>query len=147
MGRGKLNAAAVLLQPLGAADAQALLDQLGDGLDPESRARVIAASEGNPLFLEEMVALARDRGTVAVPPTIQALLAARLERLGLEERELLERGAVEGEVFHRLAVRALADGPLAAELGARLTGLVRKELIRPHPPRSSATTRFASVIC
>ena len=40
-----------------------------------------------------------------VPPTIQALLAARLERLGVEERELLERGAVEGEVFHRLARR------------------------------------------
>jgi predicted ATPase len=53
---------------------------------------VIVASDGNPLFLEEMVALARERGTVEVPPTIQALLAARLERLGAEERELLERG-------------------------------------------------------
>ena len=80
-GGGKLNATTVLLEPLGATDSEALLDQLGDGLDPEARARVIAASEGNPLFLEEMVALARERGTVAVPPTIQALLAARLERL------------------------------------------------------------------
>ena len=70
---------------------------------------MIAASAGNPLFLEEMATLARERGTVEVPPTIQALLAARLERLPLEERELLERGAIEGEVFHQAAVRALAD--------------------------------------
>ena len=132
-GGGKLNSAAVLLQPLAAEESEALLDQLGDGLDPEARARVIAASEGNPLFLEEMVALAREHGTVAVPATIQALLAARLERLALEERELLERGAIEGEVFHRLAVRALAGERLAAEIESRLAGLVRKELIRPHP--------------
>ena len=131
-GGGKLNATTTLLEPLASADAETLLDSLGDGLDPEARARVIAASEGNPLFLEEIVALARERGTVEVPPTIQALLAARLERLGVEERELLERGAVEGEVFHRLAVKALAGERLAAEVELRLSGLVRKELIRPH---------------
>jgi hypothetical protein len=101
-------------------------------LDAEARARVIAASEGNPLFLEEMVALAQERGTVAVPPTIQALLAARLERLAVEERQLLERGAIEGQVFHRLAVLALADERLAAVVELRLAGLVRQELIRPH---------------
>jgi class 3 adenylate cyclase len=132
-GGGKLNATAVLLEPLGAAESDALLDQLDNRLDAEARARVVAASEGNPLFLEEMVALAHERGTVEVPATIQALLAARLERLAAEERELLERGAVEGEVFHRLAVRALAGERLAAEVGSRLAGLVRKELIRPHP--------------
>jgi class 3 adenylate cyclase/tetratricopeptide (TPR) repeat protein len=132
-GGGKLNATTVLLESLAVADAEALLDELGDGLDPAARARVIEASEGNPLFLEEMVALARERGTVDVPPTIQALLAARLERLGVGERELLERGAVEGEVFHRLAVRALVDERGAAEIELRLSGLVRKELIRPHP--------------
>jgi class 3 adenylate cyclase/tetratricopeptide (TPR) repeat protein len=130
---GKLNATTVLLEPLGAAESESLLDQLGDGLDAVARERVIAASEGNPLFLEEMASLARERGAVEVPPTIQALLAARLERLAVEERELLERGAVEGEVFHRLAVRALASERLAAEVEARLAGLVRKELIRPHP--------------
>jgi tetratricopeptide (TPR) repeat protein len=123
----------VLLKPLTGEDSRALLDELGAGLDSDARARVIQASEGNPLFLEEMVALARERGTVEVPPTIQALLTARLERLGTEERELLERGAVEGEVFHRLAVRALAGERLAAEVELRLAGLVRKELIRPHP--------------
>jgi class 3 adenylate cyclase len=132
-GGGKLNATTVLLAPLSGEDSMVLLEELGDGLDREARARVIEASEGNPLFLEEMVALAGERGTVEVPPTIQALLTARLEGLPPEERELLERGAVEGEVFHRLAVRALAGERLAAELGLRLAGLVRKELIRPHP--------------
>jgi tetratricopeptide (TPR) repeat protein len=132
-GGGKFNAQTVLLEPLGPSESLTLLDQISDGLDSEARERIVAASEGNPLFLEEMVSLARESGTVQVPPTIHALLAARLERLGREERALLERGAVEGEVFHRLAVKALADQALGGELDARLAGLVRRELIRPHP--------------
>jgi class 3 adenylate cyclase/tetratricopeptide (TPR) repeat protein len=131
-GGGKFNVTTVLLEPLGTEESETLLDQLGGRLDADARERVIAASNGNPLFLEEMASLARERGTVEVPPTIQALLAARLERLAVEERELLERGAVEGEVFHRLAVRALASKRLAAEVDSRLAALVRKELIRPH---------------
>ena len=147
-GGGKLNASTVLLEPLSSKDSLELLAELGDGLDAEARARVIEGSEGNPLFLEEMVALARERGTLEVPPTIQALLTARLERLGVEERELLERGAVEGEVFHRLAVKALAEGRLAAELELRLAGLVRKELIRPHPAtfRDDEAFRFRHLL-
>ncbi len=141
-GGGKLIATTLLLEPLAAWESEAMLDVLGDGLDPEARTRVIKASEGNPLFLEEMVALARERGTVEVPPTIQALLAARLELLGVEERELLERGAIEGEVFHRLAVKAMAGARLAAEVELRLTGLVRKELIRPHPATISGDDAF-----
>jgi hypothetical protein len=132
-GGGKFNATTVLLEPLGSSACEALLERLGgEDLNGEVRARVVAASQGNPLFLEEMVALAREGDSVAVPPTIQALLAARLERLGSGERELLERGAVEGEVFHRLAVRALAGERLAHEVDPGLAGLVRKELIRPH---------------
>ncbi len=131
-GGGKLNATTLLLEPLAAGEATVLLDRLGGALDGDARARIVAASQGNPLFLEEMTALAAEQGTVTVPVTIQALLAARLERLGLEERELLERGAVEGEVFHRLAVRALADGAAAAQIDLWLAGLVRRELIRPH---------------
>ena len=133
-GGGKLNATAVLLEPLTAAQCEVLLDQLGDGLLPAERARVIAASAGNPLFLEEMATLARERGTVEVPPTIQALLAARLERLPLEERDLLECGAIEGEVFHHAAVRALASDPAASDVERPIASLIRKELLRPHPP-------------
>jgi len=138
----------VLLEPLDPLDSELLLEQLGGGLDPDATLRVIAASEGNPLFLEEMVALARERGTVAVPSTIQALLTARLERLDADDREVLERGAVEGEVFHRLAVRALTGERVAAEVELRLGGLVRKELIRPHPPtlRDDEAFRFRHLL-
>jgi predicted ATPase len=141
-GGGKLNATTVLLERLDAIDCEVLLDQLGDGLAPELRAQVIAASGGNPLFLEEISALARGRGIVAVPPTIQALLAARLERLPSDELELLERGSIEGEVFHRLAVRALCSERLTAELEPRVAGLVRKDLIRPHPPALQGDDAF-----
>ena len=67
-----------------------------------------------------------------MPPTIQALLAARLDQLDAGERDVLERGAVEGQVFHRGAVAALA--PTAAPVDGELVALVRKDLVRPEPP-------------
>ena len=66
-----------------------------------------------------------------MPPTIQALLAARLERLGEPERTVIERGAVEGKVFHRGAVRDLSPVALQDGVDSNLAALVRKELIRP----------------
>ena len=68
-------------------------------------------------------------GEVVVPPTLQALLAARLDQLEPAERVVLERGAIEGEVFHRGAVQALSPERSAGH--AALAALVRKELIRP----------------
>ena len=141
-GGGKLNATTALLEPLGARQCELLLDQLGDGISRELRARVIAASEGNPLFLEEMAVLAREQHTLAVPATIQALLAARLDRLPVEQREVLERGAIEGEVFHLSAVRALAENGQAGTLDVLMAGLVRQELIRPHPPTLAGDDAF-----
>jgi predicted ATPase len=77
---------------------------------------------------------------VSVPPTIQALLAARLDQLDLPERAVLERGAIEGQVFHRGAVEALAtDEP---RVGERLLSLVRKELVRPDTPQLSGDEAF-----
>ena len=123
----------IRLGRLSQAESAVLLDQLGSRLDAGTRARVMAASEGNPLFLEEMVTLARDHTTVLVPPSIQALLTARLERLVGEEREVLERGAVEGDVFHRSAVCALSGERAAGEVEYRLRRLVHQEFINPHP--------------
>jgi class 3 adenylate cyclase/predicted ATPase len=130
-GGGKLNATTVLLEPLDAGACEQLLDHLGEGLDPAARARVVEASEGNPLFVEEMAALAREVGAVGVPGTIQAVLAARLERLDDHQRAVIERGAVEGKVFHSGAVRELGAEAERPELQAHLAALVRKELIRP----------------
>ena len=73
--------------------------------------------------------MAREQGDVEVPPTLRALLAARLDQLDEPERRVLERGSVEGELFHRGAVQALA--PEEPEVTARLAALVRRELVRP----------------
>jgi class 3 adenylate cyclase/tetratricopeptide (TPR) repeat protein len=128
-GGGKLNATTTLLEPLGASDTELLLDELGD-VDDDLRERIRKAADGNPLFVEEMVAMVHDGGRdVAVPPTIQALLAARLDQLPREERMVLERGSVEGKEFHRGAVVALAPDEPGAD--AHLSTLVRKDLIRP----------------
>jgi class 3 adenylate cyclase/predicted ATPase len=128
---GKLRASTVLLEPLGRDASTELLGELAGDIDDTLRDRILDAADGNPLFVEEMVAMvdAAD-GEVAVPPTIQALLAARLDQLPLPERAALERGAVEGQVFHQSAVQALT--PADAELPARLLTLVRKELVRPE---------------
>jgi class 3 adenylate cyclase len=130
-GGGKWNATTVLLEQLDAAETDELLDALG-GAKGELRRRIAAAAEGNPLFLEEMVALVREsgRGEVAVPPTIQALLAARLDQLDVSERSVLERGSVEGRVFHVSAVQAL-DGE-GTEVRSKLVSLVRTDLVRPE---------------
>jgi class 3 adenylate cyclase/tetratricopeptide (TPR) repeat protein len=129
-GGGKVNATTVLLEPLAPEETELLIEslaQLPEGL----RTRIRDAAEGNPLFVEEMVALIQqsDDGEVTVPPTIQALLAARLDQLEPRERDVLQCGSVEGRIFHRGAVLALS--PEEAQVTARLTGLVRKELIRP----------------
>jgi class 3 adenylate cyclase/tetratricopeptide (TPR) repeat protein len=126
---GKHNATTVLLEPLPRDAVEELLVALTGDVDD----RIREAADGNPLFVEEMVELARTRGgDVAVPPTIQALLTARLDSLPAEERAVLERGAVEGQVFHRSAVAAL--GPEEPQVDSRLVSLVRKELVRPDQP-------------
>jgi class 3 adenylate cyclase/tetratricopeptide (TPR) repeat protein len=133
---GKLNATTVLLEPLRSEETEELIAGLlaGDRLEPELIRRIRDAAEGNPLFVEEMLEMVADVGSrdVSVPPTIQALLAARIDQLPRPEREALERGAVEGNVFHRGAVQALAPDDPA--LATHLMGLVRKELVRPSPP-------------
>jgi class 3 adenylate cyclase len=131
---GKLNATSVLLEPLGGAEVDELASELldGVGLDDATRARIVSTADGNPLFLEEMAALARDaRGAVDVPPTIQALLQARLDTLNHDERIVIERGSVEGEVFHRGAVTALASPTYGVDVHKQLGTLVLKELVRP----------------
>jgi class 3 adenylate cyclase len=129
-GGGKWNATTVLLEPLDASETEQLLSELGE-VSPALHERIVEVAEGNPLFLEEMLALVRDSGgtQVEVPPTIQALLAARLDQLDPAERSVLEHGAVEGRVFHRGAVAALGDAD--GEVDRRLVALVRKELVRP----------------
>ncbi len=109
---------------------EAVEQLIGERIPDELRERIARAAGGNPLFIEEMVAMAGDGdGEVVVPPTLQALLATRLDQLDAGQRGVLERGAIEGEVFHRGAVQALAtDG---SQVTPHLAALVRNQLIRP----------------
>jgi tetratricopeptide (TPR) repeat protein len=114
------------LEPLPPDQTDALI---GDAVPDDLRDRITRAAGGNPLFISEMLAMAVGDADVTVPPTLKALLAARLDQLDEAERRVLERGAVEGEVFHRGAVQALS--PEEMQITTRLAGLVRRELIRP----------------
>ena len=117
------------LEPLTADEANALIR---DEVPGHLRERIARAAGGNPLFISEMLAMARERADVEVPPTLRALLASRLDQLDEPERRVLERGSVEGELFHRGAVQALA--PEEQQVTARLTALVRRDLV--HPDRA-----------
>jgi class 3 adenylate cyclase/tetratricopeptide (TPR) repeat protein len=124
---------------------------LGGAVDAEVQGTVLHASQGNPLFVEELVAMLVAQGALTwqnggwrgthpiasldVPPTLGALLAARLDQLG-NEREALERGAVEGEVFHRGSVLFLSDSDDA--VAPQLERLVAQDFIRP------ATAQFTN---
>jgi class 3 adenylate cyclase/tetratricopeptide (TPR) repeat protein len=138
------EATTIVLEPLSADETGELIEHLAgdDPLAERLMQRVREAAEGNPLFVEEMVAFLRDApaGEVTVPGTIAALLSARLDQLEPEERAVLQRAAVEGRVFHRGAVQAL--GPDEAQVGASLTALVRKELIRPDRPQFAGEDAF-----
>ncbi len=131
---GKLNASTILLQPLDGSESSLLIGELldRDGAIPsEMRERVLAAAGGNPLFIKEILAMAGESPSreVAIPPTIHALMAARLDQLRQAERRVLERGSVEGQSFHRGAVEVMM--PDEADIPSTLMVLVRKDLVRP----------------
>src|SRR5262245_21773313 len=137
------------LKPLSEDDSGRLVESLLDGtqLDVAARKRIVDASDGVPLFVEEMVAMlieegalrreggrwvAADLSLVAAPATIHALLAARLDHLDPAERAVLARGSVEGQVFHRSAVEFLSPETERPDVETRLSALVLKELIEPE---------------
>jgi class 3 adenylate cyclase/predicted ATPase len=128
----KPNTTLLTLEPLDGGESDALVAHLGE-LPLEKRARIVEAADGNPLFVEQLVAMHAESGDgePQVPPTLQALLAARIDRLAEEERAVIERGSVEGRLFHRGAVAELLAERERGTVGAHLLTLVRKELIRP----------------
>jgi tetratricopeptide (TPR) repeat protein len=139
--------ATVRLEPFGARDLDDLLDAVLGQAPTAARVRLAAASGGNPLFLEELVAMLRDEGvfergddgwnvhgdldSLALPASLSALLGARLDSLEPGVRATLERGAVEGEVFHRGAAAALAEPSARASVPADLEALSMKDFVRP----------------
>jgi class 3 adenylate cyclase len=120
---------AVRLEPLGATEVESLLEALE--APAATRVRIARASAGNPLFAEELVAWAGEGGDLdAIPTSLNALLASRLDRLGAPARDALERGSVEGEVFHEGTVVELSDVEVRPAVPGELGELARKDLIR-----------------
>ena len=146
---GKLNATSILIEPLGPEECGTLVANLlaDDTVDDAVRTRIAEAAEGHPLYAEEITGLLVDEGRlvlkdgrwvattdlsdVPVPPTISALLSARLDKLPTDERRLIEIASVMGQVFYASAVRAIAGGDPDA-VGSGITSLVRKQFVRPE---------------
>ena len=145
----KLSGSSVVsLEPLSPSDAARVAENLlGNAeLDPDVRARIVEAAEGNPLFVEQMLSMMVDEGAlrqedgrwvpvgsadeIAVPPTIQALLAARLDLLGPEERAVIEAASVAGLVFPEDALHELVSDDVAAQLEKIIHSLCRKHLVQ-----------------
>ncbi|HEX5618182.1 MAG TPA: BTAD domain-containing putative transcriptional regulator [Solirubrobacteraceae bacterium] len=114
----------LVLDPLPEVEARRLVEHAGEVV-AATAARIVATAEGNPLFLQQLVAVGADDDDSPLPATIQAVLAARIARLEPDERALLGEASVQGRSFY---VGALED-----RATARLVSLVRQELIRPEP--------------
>jgi class 3 adenylate cyclase len=165
-GGGKRNATSTLLEPLSAEDTGRLAANLLGGWQmPDVAARrIVEAGEGNPLFVEELVSMLVDDGRLrptsdgwvpvgdladlVVPPTIAALIAARLDRLARRERNAIERASVVGKQFSRGAVAELTPDDERPAVPTSLLTLVRKELIRPdlQPGAPDEAYRFRHLL-
>src|SRR6266545_3637328 len=124
----------IVLDALSSEETDALLEGLGGAvLETDQRDRIVDAAEGNPLFLEQLLAIALEgAGERAMPETVQALLAARLDRLGPGERAVLERGAIVGKEFTADDVASLLDPDVAHTAEAHLGALSKRGFVRPH---------------
>ncbi|MDP3214122.1 MAG: AAA family ATPase, partial [Deltaproteobacteria bacterium] len=105
-------------------------DALGEGADPAVIARLVGRSEGNPLYLEELVRAVADGRGDALPETLLAMLSARLDRLDPQARRALRAASVFGQDFADPGVAALLGGvERAAQVGERLRELVAAEVL------------------
>ena len=150
----------VALAPLTEAECERLIaNLLGEaGLTGDVADRIAQAAEGNPLFVEEMLRkliddgslersdgswrATRDLSQIAVPETISALLAARLDQLELEERAVIQRASVVGKTFWWGAVSELSPEAERAQVGSHLQTLLRRELVRPDRSRFAGEDAF-----
>jgi class 3 adenylate cyclase/tetratricopeptide (TPR) repeat protein len=115
-GGGRVRATAVELEPLGAADSEVLIEALAeDGtISPTTKRALLDKTGGNPLFLEEVMLnvaeCGEERAAKEIPDTVQALIAARIDRLGGVSKAVLQRASVIGRTFWAGAIEHLAGG-------------------------------------
>jgi DNA-binding SARP family transcriptional activator len=130
------------LAPLSSEDGQQVIDNLGE-VPAELRAQIVYTAGGNPLFLEQLLAHAVEDGEPkTLPPSLEALLASRLDRLEPGELSVVQRAAVAGREFSRKAVVHLLPDQEAVSVGAHLLALIRKGLIRESRPEPAHEDKF-----
>jgi class 3 adenylate cyclase/tetratricopeptide (TPR) repeat protein len=157
---GVPDAATIRLEPLTEEDSKHLIDNLlgRAPLEEDVLARIRRSAEGNPLFVEEILRMLVDEGllrredgrwtaagdlsSIAIPPTINALLAARLEGLSREERAVIQRASVVGRVFWWGAVAELSPASEQDVVSGHLQSLVRKAFVRPDRSRFTGEDAF-----
>jgi class 3 adenylate cyclase/tetratricopeptide (TPR) repeat protein len=129
----------ILLERLPAGAARSMAERLvaGRAVEPATLERIVAVSDGNPLFVEQMAAMLEEAPAgveTDVPPTILALLSARIDRLAHEERAVLEPAAVVGLVFPSAGVAELVPEHDRPGVPQRLAEVERRRFIRRHAP-------------
>jgi predicted ATPase/class 3 adenylate cyclase len=144
---GRLNATSMLLSPLSSEEGEQVVEESLGQLDPDALAHITYLAQGNPFMLQEVLRDLIQRGVLrllddrwiattdlareSVPPKIEALLTARLDRLDPDDFKVIERAAVVGGQFHNTDIQALWSEVTLAEVNDRLEVLVRQELIQP----------------
>jgi class 3 adenylate cyclase/tetratricopeptide (TPR) repeat protein len=139
-GGGRLRATAIELEPLAPEESEELLDALlaDRELSTAERRTLLEKTEGNPLFVEETTRMLLEGGTAAkrIPDTLQAIIAARIDRLPRNEKRLLQRAAMVGRIFWEGAVAHLM--PELDEIEPVLDDLLQRDFIT-RESRSSIT--------
>lgn len=134
-GGGRRNVTTIDLPPLRPQEAMQLtLTLSSQGLSPEMIQLIAQRAEGNPLFVEELVRMMLEGSTpdAAIPDTVQAVLTARIDRLALNERRVLQAAAVIGRTFWPSAAAPIAGLPLE-ETAKAIEALINKELVTSRP--------------
>ncbi len=160
-GAGKRNFFSMYLEPLSQPSMRALLEGLVPGLPEGAIRAIVSRADGMPLYAVETVRMLVAQGrlsvrdgvyrpegdltTLAVPETLTALIASRLDGLAAEDRALVSDAAVLGQSF-TIAALAAVSGVDSATLEPRLMGLVRRELLTLEAdPRSPELGQYAFV--
>jgi len=136
------------LSPLSTAASGEIIDNLLGSAEiaDDARTRIVEAAEGNPLFVEQLLSMMIDDGLLVledgawrtgelqpdwVPPTIHALLSARLDSLEREQRAVIDPASVIGHFFQQPALTELVDDFVRDDVGGRLDELTHKQFVRP----------------
>jgi len=160
-GAGRRNFVSLALEPLAESAMHELLEGLAPGLPASLRRTIVARADGIPLYAVETVRMlvaegklreeagvykpVGDVGSIAIPETLAALIAARLDGLEVEERAVLQAAAVLGQSFSIAALEALS-AVRANDLAPMLAGFVRREIFGIEAdPRSPERGQYSFV--